>query len=121
MALIFTFIYYFLAIVAIWFELWSIYNYDLLVKLEKEVTDTNTINNKQVSYKGMLMSILSTAYFVWSLIGVFTSQWILFICLLSLSAINFKVRSKMWNMVDAILSMIILLFIILNKYHLHID
>jgi hypothetical protein len=59
-------------------------------------------------------------YFIWSFVGIFTSQWVLFLLLILLGFIPLK-RFKAWMKIDAAISIAILMLIILNKYHLHID
>lgn len=58
-------------------------------------------------------------YIIWVFAGLFTSQWILFLVIIGLSCIpknNIIIR---W--LDAFISALILLFIILNVYHFKID
>lgn len=56
-------------------------------------------------------------YSLFSFIGLFSSQWLLFIPLIILGFIPRK--WKVWVFIDALISLILIVFIILNKYHLH--
>jgi len=58
-------------------------------------------------------------YWVWIYIGLFTSQWLLFIAILILSLINKK--HPVIRIIDAILSMMVIVIILLNKYYLHLE
>ena len=62
---------------------------------------------------------LSLGYILWAYIGLFGSQWIVFIILISLSYMPKKY--KVIRYIDALLSILLLIFMILNVYHFKID
>jgi len=67
------------------------------------------LNNKEVAYWG-----LSVGYFFWVFIGLFTFQWYLFLTILILSIV--MVRNNIESCrVDAVLTIILLSAILLNK------
>lgn len=64
-------------------------------------------------------SLFSILYFMWSLVGLFTSQYLIFLILI---LIAFLPKKKAWTIrLDALVSIILLLLVIMNKYHWHID
>lgn len=64
-------------------------------------------------------ALLMLIYMLWTVAGLFTSQWVLFVFMLILSVIPKRVF--WWVSIDGAISASVILFIILNKYHLHID
>ena len=96
---------------------------------ERAIRASKTIKEKQA--EGSLDSLAgydknyaytNTFYTLVALTGLFSSQWILFALLLAIGviAIPFKYNAT-FRRVDSAVSAFILLFIILNKYHLHLD
>ena len=90
------------------------------------LTDTNKIHyflgNKEKNKDNdnyTNLSFLMLGYFLWAIVGLFSSQWILFLVLIVLSIIPTKHIVLRW--IDSLLSLLILLFILINKFHLHID
>lgn len=67
----------------------------------------------------LLFSIFNIFYFIFTIIGFMSSQWILFALLFILSIIPKNYISLRY--IDSIISISILVFILLNKYHLHIN
>lgn len=66
-----------------------------------------------------LFSVLGLYYFTYCLVGLMSSQWVLFAVLLFISFIP---KPKLWlRYLDTIISVMILIFILLNKYHFHIN
>ena len=62
---------------------------------------------------------LITIYALWTLIGLFTAQWVLFAALLFLSII--PKPHPFIRCLDGLISAAILVFAVVNQYHLHID
>lgn len=64
--------------------------------------------------------LLMCGYMAWGLIGLFSSQWVLFAALIILSWIP---KLKFWILcwIDSVLTLPLLIFILLNAFHLHID
>lgn len=65
------------------------------------------------------ISILMMFYIIWVIIGLFSSQWIVFVSILIISIIPKKYIIIRW--IDSLVSALLLLFIILNVYHFKID
>lgn len=64
-------------------------------------------------------SIFQLLYLSFLFIGLLSSQWIMFAGLILLS---FVPKNKIWiRYIDGVFSILVLLFIVLNKYHFHID
>lgn len=61
--------------------------------------------------------VQNTFYSVWSFVGLFSSQWALFFLLFVLAIIPKQV--VLLKKIDALLSILVLLAIVLNKYHFH--
>lgn len=65
-------------------------------------------------------------YAGWSLIGLFTSQWVFFLLLLALSLIHtalqciFTNYAKILFRIDAFITVVLLVFMLLNRFHLNI-
>ena len=81
--------------------------------------------NKNFSCTGLQsMYLFSQAlYMVWTLIGLMSSQWLLFMLIIILSIVNafFKIGNVISFKLDCILCMCTLGFILLNKYQFHIN
>lgn len=72
------------------------------------------------------MSCFMGLYAIWSLVGVFSSQWVLFsglITLSFLSSLALRVKNQAFRVVivvlDSVLTLGFLMAIILNKFHFH--
>jgi hypothetical protein len=112
--------YYFLGIAPIIWELLSLMElhkvhafcteYKLLNKRKEKVKMSSTQNS---------FTWLMTMYVVWAIAGLFSSQWFLFLLLLSLSFI--PKNSIFIRLLDSCISFVLLLFIVLNRFHFHID
>lgn len=74
-------------------------------------------NECSVNYK--LYAFVGTFYFFFCFVGLISSQWLGFMAIIILALI--PKRWLTWRIIDSLLSIAILLFILLNKYHFHID
>lgn len=63
--------------------------------------------------------VVNILYFLTCVIGLISSQWACFLLILALCFI--PKRYLTWRIIDGVISILILLFVILNKYHFHID
>jgi hypothetical protein len=59
--------------------------------------------------------LLAISYYSWIVLGLYTTQWLLFLPLFLLSITGLP-RNKLWWMVDSIASIVIIISIIINKY-----
>lgn len=114
-----THIFYFFAIFALFYEL------IILIDIKSASTFLNNLTNKlkaneDLSTKEEAFSAFMVGYTAWTFIGLFSSQWILFLTLLLISI--FPSKKYKWTLfTDALISFGLILFIILNKYHFHIN
>lgn len=81
----------------------------------------NKKNEKPIVYTSTEKRFLQMQflYFVWGFIGLFTNQWPLFLVLFLISLI--PKRNIVLKWLDALYSFLLIVFILLNEYHLHIN
>lgn len=84
------------------------------LRKEKKKVKLPDLSSGMVAYQ-----IVGILYLIYAVVGLMSSQWVLFAALIVLSFIPKK--WILWRYVDSILSIAILVFIILNKYHFHIN
>lgn len=77
------------------------------------------IELEDLSYNMLAYQVIGILYLIYAVIGLMSSQCLLFALLIILGFVPKKVL--VWRYIDSILSISILLFIILNKYHFHIN
>jgi hypothetical protein len=82
------------------------------------------MNKEEVGFKDwstnqQAVSLLMTMYFCWAVVGLMTSQWIVFIAIHLMSFIPKKYIIVI--KIDAFITLCLLIFAILNEYHLHIN
>ena len=58
-------------------------------------------------------------YLIYCFVGLMSSQWVLFLLIILLAFI--PKRWLWWRYVDSLVTLLILVIILLNKYHFHID
>lgn len=85
-----------------------------LYKLRKE---KNKVELEDLSPGMIAYQIVGIIYLIYAVIGLMSSQWIMFAVLILLSFVPKK--WIVWRYIDSFLSIAILVFIILNKYHFH--
>ncbi len=113
---ILTNIFYFLLFVPILVEMYAINNPRKLhhfVNIKKQDLTESQSNNR------LILGIIAIIYLLLNIIGLFTNQWVLFLILLILSMIPKKYI--LFRFIDALISFCILILILLNHYHLHIN
>lgn len=78
-------------------------------------------HNKLYHYSSMILSLccIEIIYLIWALIGLTTSQMPIFLVFLLISAIP-KKKVLMYK-IDGYISILLLIFILINKYQLHIN
>ena len=110
------YLFYFFAIFAIMWEM-------TVFKDTQKVTDYmlrfKQKKTEQLDGTDWSFTVLMTGYTCWILLGLFTSQWILFLLMLAIALFPSQ-RFKVLKL-DALLSLIVLFFIILNKFQFGID
>lgn len=89
-------------------------------KIDDEGTDSRTIaQNMSKEERNLLIRDLS--YLVWVILGIiFTPEWPLFMGIVALSLISKGKMGAWWVVIDAILSIVLLAFILGNHYFLHV-
>lgn len=85
-----------------------------LYKLRKE---KNKVELEDLSPGMIAYQIVGIIYLIYAVIGLMSSQWIMFAVLILLSFVPKK--WIIWRYINSFLSIAILVFIILNKYHFH--
>lgn len=116
------FIFYFFGILAITYELWTIKNYDMNQAFVRKVEDSMKDKSIKFTDGETAFGCLQCLYCFWATVGLFSSQWLMFLILIVLSFVKyiFKSSNIIWSTFDAIISVAVILFAILNTYHLHI-
>lgn len=90
-------------------------------KLNKEYN--GHIPRDKIGSGFILHQVCNIFYFVICIIGIISSQWICFLAIIiqSISIGRFRRKHIIIRYFDSILSILILLFALINKYHLHIN
>lgn len=70
-------------------------------------------------YDKLLFSIatIDACYFAWAMIGIFSSQWIFFACLILMTIVTPKNHTIKIGVVNNVISIILLFMILASKYH----
>jgi hypothetical protein len=111
-----TTLFYFLAIFPLMYEISTMGN------MTKSHNFIMNLKNKEVSdftEKEKNFSILQFLYFVWTVIGLFTVNWPVFSLIFFLALLPQK--NMYLRLIDTFLTFLILLFIIINYFHLEIN
>lgn len=85
----------------------------LRAKSKYNLTKKNYTNAEKAFY------LLNLGYIGWSIAGLLSSQWVLFLIIILLGFMPKKHYITIW--INSLLSLAVLIFIILNAYHFHID
>ena len=88
-----------------------------LKKLNKE--KKGKLSFDEIGASMTLYQSIGIIYLIYCLVGLMSSQWGLFALIILLAFI--PKRWLWWRYVDSIVTLLILAFILLNKYHFHID
>ncbi len=88
-----------------------------LKKLNKE--KKGKLSFDEIGASMTLYQSIGIIYLIYCLVGLMSSQWVLFALIILLAFI--PKRWLWWRYVDSIVTLLILAFIMLNKYHFHID
>jgi hypothetical protein len=106
-------VFYTFGFILVWFEISNLKNINDYLKWKELLIDGRETDNP-------LLGLMFVSYVTWVFIGLLSSQWIVFLLLVIVNFIP-KGLSKPLHIADSITSIILLLFIIVNKFHLHID
>ena len=88
-----------------------------LKKLNKE--KKGKLSFDEIGASMTLYQSIGIIYLIYCLVGLMSSQWVLFALIILLAFI--PKRWLWWRYVYSIVTLLILAFILLNKYHFHID
>lgn len=98
------------------FEILSLF---AVKKIHASVNKYRDLSNVQdMSATFATYYVVNVLYFLTCVIGLISSQWACFLLILALCFI--PKRYLTWRIIDGVISILILLFVILNKYHFHI-
>lgn len=119
----FTILFYGMAIGAIAFQLYQLLNPSTVIYLEsaisfigkKEKTHEDYIDSLTDLYKWSKINLI---FLCWSICGIFTSYWLGFVILIIFSLMNRVKKSII--VLTSLTSIAFLLFVILNKFYLHL-
>lgn len=113
-------IYYFFTIAALMWEAGTVFEPQ---RVHKFLTNfrLNARGKKWDDYTSTQQSytICAMGYMCWQFVGLFTFQWPVFLGYLLMGFIPKRHIVLRW--VDAAVSIVVLLFVVLNSYHLKID
>ena len=88
-----------------------------LKKLNKE--KKGKLSFDEIGASMTLYQSIGIIYLIYCLVGLMSSQWVFFALIILLAFI--PKRWLWWRYVDSIVTLLILAFILLNKYHFHIN
>lgn len=88
-------------------------------KLQEKEFGKGKVPFEKKNPKLVVYSILSLFYWAVCLVGLMSSQWVVFVAIIMLGIV--PKRWLWWRYIDTVLSILLLLFVILNKYHFQVD
>ena len=110
-------IFYLLTAVCLMYEVVALFGSKRVaagVQKYKDIKDPKMFRPDYVAFL-----VFNYFYLFFCLVGLMSSQWIGFALIFILALI--PKRNLLWRRIDAILGIVILVFILLNKYQFHID
>lgn len=88
-------------------------------KVTNFVKDIKPMFSNSITPRQKTLGNYMLLYLIWNIIGLFTGQWLFFLIILGLGFI--PKNNTVLTFMNGFFSLIILIFIILNQYHFHID
>lgn len=111
--------FYILGFFCLGYEIYSLCIIKPMQYLWDRVRINGSIPNRNLAKLALIKIAFTMFYTAWIYIGLFSSQWILFLALCLMSLVS---KNRIYiRLIDIILSIIIILFIFLNKFYLHIQ
>lgn len=110
-------VFYLIVAFFLWFEILSLISVRKIHASVNKYRDLSNIQDMSATFATYY--VVNVVYFLVCIVGLMSSQWICFLVILALSPIS--KRHISWRIIDGVISIMILLFVILNKYHFHID
>ena len=115
-----THIFYLLTASLLMYELFALMNAKRLLDYSNKVRLAQKEKKKlDLSDNEKALNAFNLFYFAMLVAGLLSSQWIVFLFILLISFI--PKRYVIVRYIDTIISIAALIFILVNKYHLHID
>lgn len=116
------YLFYSMLLVPLFYELGCLQEPQKVIHFMKRYKEKSRANKLQTSMDWAFFSF-SLFYLILSFVGLLSSQWVLFTILILFSMVvgQIKLKSKWILQLDALVSAAILLFILLNKFHFHIN
>lgn len=111
-------LYYLMGILPIFIECAKVFDPKKIVKEIEGVKAEKDIE-KMIKNGGCFWIAVQLYYMIWSIAGLVTAQWPVFLLLIVLSFIPKKNIAVFW--LNALFSLLALIFILINEFHLHID
>jgi len=99
--------------------LWELITILDTVKVQNIYINIKEKNGKEPTTEEGCVSIFMLSYIIWSFVGLLTFQWPLFLMLIFISLI--PKRNIIIRWIDGVITFMLLLFILLNAYHFHIN
>ena len=109
-------IFYFLTIISI---IWEIIVVSSPIRVSKFIKSFNNKEMDGLTKKQKTLSFYMLGYLIWCIIGLFTSQWVIFLLLIGFGL--FPKKLPILTFINGLISLCLLMFIIVNVYHLHLD
>ncbi len=113
-------VFYILVLLMVFAEIIGLSYFEHVVEIHKRRKNKEELKIYMDSHPSEMiaMTMNSVIYMSVVLVGLMSQQWPLFSLILILSLITSKVRHIKWiRNLDAIISIAILIFIVLNKFH----
>jgi len=107
-----------------WTSLALVFEFHAVIEPAKHVAMLERLKTKAQNANKNIAGLIFL-YWCWMFIGFFTSQWFLFVVFFCWSILFwniFKIKKEGFAVsIDGYISVVLLLLIVLNRYHLHID
>jgi hypothetical protein len=114
-------LFYLLLIIPLLYELVSFTNVEVY-EFVRRAFYTKEIKYKDYTSNQKSYALCGGLYVLLTLIGLLSSQWILFLVILLISIMPRKIKySRIGFLIDSSICSAILMFAIINHFHLHID
>ena len=109
-------VFYFFALFALFYEIAVFTDRKRLTHFKEKLKNKTEKDFTQTEKRFVIWHVL---YFVWAFFGLITFQWYAFVFYISLSLLHIS-KSEVVELIDNVLSILTIIFIILNAYHFRI-
>ena len=119
--MIMTTLFYLLLIIPLLYELVSLMNVEVY-EFARKTYCTKEIKTKDQTTNQKAYMLCGGLYLILTFIGLVSSQWLLFLAIFLINIMPRKIRyNRIVFLFDTFICSAILLFVILNHFHFHID